>query len=354
MPDILDDPQAMRRLDPEGMLDRIAEMPLQCRLAWQRLNTFRLPYTHRAATSIVMAGLGGSAIGADLARALAVGEARIPLCVHRDYGLPAFAGPDTLLIACSYSGGTEETLSAFEEGQHRGCHLLAMTPGGDLAARAGAVGAPVLDYQYKAQPRAATGFSVVLLLGVLTQMGHFHLEVHHIEDACRALEGTIAEVGPAVPSERNPAKQLARAIYGKLPVVYGGDLLADVARRFKTQFNENSKAWAFFEAMPELNHNAVVGYQCPSAFAQQFVVLCLTSRFNHPRNLRRMAVAQELLSRYGVAYHTIKGRGETPFAQMMSVVCFGDYLSYYLAMLYGVDPTPVEAIAYLKDRLAET
>ncbi|MCL5024969.1 MAG: bifunctional phosphoglucose/phosphomannose isomerase [Chloroflexi bacterium] len=349
----LDDLQAMRKLDPEGMLDRIAEMSAQCRAAWQRLSTFRLPDAHRAARSVVMAGLGGSAIGADLARALVVDEARIPIFVHRDYGLPAFAGPDTLVIACSYSGGTEETLSAFEEGQRRGCPLLALTPGGELGARARSIGAPVLDYQYRSQPRAAMGYSLVLLLGVLAQMGQGRLDGADVEAACRVLDAMQDEVGPAVPAGRNPAKQLALTLDGKLPVVYGTGILSDVARRYKTQFNENSKAWSFFEVLPELNHNSVVGYQLPEAFTREFVVVFLTSSFNNARNLQRMAIVRDLLSQRGIGYHTVEAGGDSPLAHVLSTVHFGDYSSYYMAILNGVDPTPVDVITYLKNRLAD-
>jgi glucose/mannose-6-phosphate isomerase len=354
MTDILNDLQAMRQLDAENTLDRMAEMSLQCRLAWQRVNAFRLPYTHRAATSVVISGLGGSAIGGDLARSLAQAESRIPIVVHRDYGLPAFAGKDTLVIACSYSGGTEETLSAFEEGHRRGCHLLALTPGGELAARAAAVGAPVLDYQYKSQPRAAMGFSLVLLLGILWQMGDTHLTAAHIDDTCVVLDSLLSEVGPDVPLDRNPAKQMAKALHGKLPVIYAPDFLGDVARRYKTQINENSKGWAFFEVLPELNHNAVVGYQFPQAFAEQFVIVSLTSSFNHPRNLLRVRAVYELLKQSGVQYFTVEGRGQYPMSHLFSLVRFGDYLSYYLAMLNEVDPTPVPTIAFLKDWLARS
>lgn len=350
---ILDDLHSMRVLDPEGMLDRTGEMSQQVRGAWQRLTAFRLPDSHCAARNVVMAGLGGSAIGADLARSLIMDEASIPIAVHRDYGLPAFAGPETLVIACSYSGGTEETLSAFEEGQRRGCQLLALTPGGELAARARAAGVPVLDYQYKSQPRAAMGYSLVLLLGVLSQMGQARLDAGDVDDSCRVLDEILAEVGPEVPTERNPAKRLAIALKDKLAVVYGTGILADVARRFKTQFNENSKAWSFFEVLPELNHNAVVGYQFPASFGREFVVVFLSSNFGYPRNLQRMGIVRDLLAQRGIEHHIVEAKGNSPLAHVLSTVRYGDYASYYLAILNGVDPTPVDVITYLKNRLAD-
>jgi len=160
-------------------------------------------------------------------------------------------------------------------------------------------------------------------------------------------------MGPEAPTAHNAAKHLAGQIAGYLPVVYGAGFLSAVANRWKTQFNENSKHWAFFEVLPELNHNAVVGFGIPRAVREQTVVLMLCSGLDHPRVQVRWEVTQALLLRKGVAAETLQGRGESRLAQMLSLIHFGDYVSFYLAMLNDVDPTPVETIAFLKQRLAE-
>jgi glucose/mannose-6-phosphate isomerase len=161
------------------------------------------------------------------------------------------------------------------------------------------------------------------------------------------------EIGPKVPTVRNAAKQLALQLEGRLPIIYGAGFLAAVANRWKTQLNENSKHWAFFEALPELNHNAVVGFGIPQAVRYRATVLMLRSNLDHPRVQARWEVTRELLARESVAAEGIQGRGEGALAQMLSLIHFGDYVSFYLAMLNGADPTPVETIAFLKQRLAE-
>jgi glucose/mannose-6-phosphate isomerase len=167
------------------------------------------------------------------------------------------------------------------------------------------------------------------------------------------MESLQEEIRETIPVAENPAKQLAKRLCGRLPVIYGSGYLAEVAHRWKTQLNENAKAWSFFEPLPELNHNAVVGYQFPEELAERTLVVMLTSSLDHPRNKTRFHVTQEILTQRGIAHETIEARGESPLAQMLSAIHFGDYVSYYLALLYEVDSTPVKVIDYLKERLAE-
>jgi glucose/mannose-6-phosphate isomerase len=191
------------------------------------------------------------------------------------------------------------------------------------------------------------------LIGVVQKLGFIGDKFPDLEEAIAVMEALQGEIGKAVPLSRNPAKQLAKRLYGHLPVVYGSGYLAEVAHRWKTQFNENAKAWSFFEQLPELNHNAVVGYQFPEELAERILVVMLVSSLDHPRNKARFQVAQEILTRRGIVYQTVVARGKSPLAQMLSAIHFGDYVSFYLAMLYKADPTPVEVIDYLKQRLAQ-
>ena len=349
----LDDWTLFHEIDPDDMLDRIAELPQQCRDAWANVQSLELPTGYRQVSKIVILGLGGSAIGGDLLRALAEPECRLPIVINRDYSVPVFVNAETLVIASSYSGNTEETLSAFEEAGKRGAALLAITTDGKLARRAREWGVPLLTFDYKSQPRAALGYSLVSLVGIVQKLGMIADKEADLEEAIAVMEALQEEIKETVPVIENPAKQLARRLYGHLPVVYGAGYLAEVAHRWKTQFNENSKAWSFFESLPELNHNAVVGYQFPGELAQKVVVAMLTSLLDHPRHKVRFQVTQEILARQGVAWEKIEARGESPLAQMLWAIHFGDYVSYYLAMLYGVDPSPVKTIGYLKERLAQ-
>ncbi len=350
----LDDPKQFAELDPDDMLERIGELPEQCRAAWTLTQGLELPSAYGTVRHIVILGMGGSAIGGALLQGLVTGECAVPITVVRGYTLPAFIrGPDYLLIACSYSGNTEETLSAFGEGLERGTRLVAVTTGGKLAALAQEKGIPLVHFAYRSQPRAALGYSFTLLLGLCSRLGLVQDYAADLKEAVQVMEEWQAEIGPNAPTARNAAKHLAGQIAGRLPVIYGAGFLVTVANRWKTQFNENSKHWAFFEPLPELNHNAVVGFGIPQTVRDQTIVLMLRSSLDHPRVQVRWQVTRELLLREGVAAETLPGRGESYLAQMLSLIHFGDYVSFYLAMLNGVDPTPVESIAFLKQRLAE-
>jgi len=285
---------------------------------------------------------------------LVADECNIPITIVRGYMLPAFVrGPDYLVIGCSYSGNTEETLTTFREGLARGARLAAVTTGGKLAALAQDENTPLVRFEYPAQPRAALGYSFTLLLSLLNRLGLLRDYSADLEEALQVMEAWQAEIGPDVPTSRNAAKSLAKRLVGRLPVVYGAGFLAAVANRWKTQFNENSKHWAFFETLPELNHNAVVGLEIPQSVREQATVLMLRSSLDHPRVQVRWDVTGELLLRAGVAHETLEARGKSKLAQMLSLIHLGDYVSFYLAMLNEADPSPVETIAFLKQRLAK-
>jgi len=350
----LDDPVLFSELDPGGMLRRIGELPQQCRAAWELTQGLDLPVSYSAIKHVVLLGMGGSAIGGALLQGLVNGECRLPITVVRGYSLPAFVqGPDYLVIGCSYSGNTEETLSSFGQGLARGVLPVAITTGGKLAALAQERDAPVVHFEYQAQPRAALGYSFILLLGLLHQLDLLRDYAADVEEAIQVMEAWQAEIGPQAPSAHNAAKLLAERLSGQLPVIYGAGFLAAVANRWKTQINENSKHWAFFEILPELNHNAVVGFSIPQAVRDQTHVIMLRSNLDHPRVQMRWDVTRELLVCEEVAAEEFLGRGESRLAHMLSLIHFGDYVSFYLAMLNDADPTPVESIAFLKRRLAD-
>jgi glucose/mannose-6-phosphate isomerase len=350
----LDQHARFDQLDPDRMIERIGELPQHCRAAWALTQELELPPAYGAVRHVVVLGMGGSAIGGALLRGLVAGECDIPITIVRGYTLPQFVqGPEYLVIGCSYSGNTEETLSAFGEALGRGVRALAVTTGGALAALADERGLPLLRFDYRSQPRAALGYSFTLLLGLFSRLGLVRDYASDINASVRVMEQWQAEIGPQVPQAQNAAKSLATRLVDRLPVAYGAGFLAAVANRWKTQFNENSKHWAFFEVLPELNHNSVVGLGIPEGVRDRVSVLMLRSSRDHPRVSVRWDVTQELLGREGVAVETLWGRGDSPLAHMLSLIHFGDYASFYLAMLNGVDPTPVETIAFLKRRLAE-
>jgi glucose/mannose-6-phosphate isomerase len=349
----LDDVEACGRLDPSDMRGRIRELPDQCLKAWQKALDLSLPSEYSGVGKVLILGLGGSAMGGDLLSGLNAAESKVLISVHRDYGLPPSVDADTLVIASSYSGMTEETLSSFGQALSTPARKLVVTTGGKLKALAEQNGVPVFTIDYRSQPRAALAHSFFALLGICQRLGVVDDKAGEVEEMARVLASLQATVGDTSPTSANPAKQLAAKLHDCLVIVYGAGFLSPVARRWKTQVNENAKAWAFHELFPELNHNAVVGYEFPAEFASQAFVVLLRSQHLHPRTLARYEVTAEVLGRAEVSHEIVDAWGEGVLSQMMSLVLYGDWVSYYLALLYGTDPTPVKVIDYLKKRLAE-
>ncbi|TEU15776.1 MAG: bifunctional phosphoglucose/phosphomannose isomerase [Anaerolineales bacterium] len=349
----LDKPHLFREADPQDMLARISELPQQCRDAWANAQSLPLPAEYRQAKAVVILGMGGSAIGGDLLRTLLESECPVPLTVNRDYTVPAFVNGQTLVIASSYSGNTEETLAAFEAARQAEAMLLAITTDGKLATRARELNVPLLTFDYHATPRASLGHSIVALIGIVCRLGLVSDKAADLDEAIAVMESWQREINEAVPLAENAAKKLAAKLHDRLSVVYGAGHLSEVARRWKGQFNENAKAWAFFEQLPEMNHNALAGVEFPADLAKKIVAVMLTSSLDHPRTRVRFQITQEVLSQHGVSCDVVEGRGASRLAQMLSAIHFGDYVSFYLAMLYGKDPTSLKVVDYLKQRLAE-
>ena len=349
----LDDPEVYRQLDPSDMLGRIHELPQQCRQAWQRALEFQLPISYSSVSKIVILGMGGSAIGGDFLHSLAALESGPLVFVHRDYDLPPFIDSDTLVIASSYSGNTEETLSAFGQALEGPAKKLATTTGGKLKTIAEEHKIPVLTIEYIAPPRAALVYSLISLLGVCQRLSLLADKSKGIAEMLEVLEEMSPKLDEKSPLAQNPAKQLASQLYRHLGIIYGAGILSEVAHRWKTQLNENSKNWAFYEILPELNHNAVLGYEFPPEVADKVFVVLLRSPSLHPRILTRYQITRDILQKAGINHQIVEAEGESALSQMMSLVLFGDYVSYYLALLNQADPSPVNIIDYLKAELAK-
>ena len=334
------------------MIDHIVALPRQMRDAWEQARNTTLPQDHAGAEAVAICGMGGSAIGGDITRTLVEGEAELPVLVVRGYDLPRFVDRDTLVILSSFSGTTEETLSACDQALERGARVIAVTTGGALAERAKREGFPLLQFGFAGMPREAIGYSSLLMLGVLTQLGYVRDHSSDIAAAAALLDTMAEELGPDS-APPGAASQLAERCRGRIVGVYGGGLMAEVARRWKGQLNENSKSWAFFDQLPELNHNAVLGYRFPADAGERLRVVQLSASRNHPRITLRDRITAELLQSSGVPVEMVEARGESTFEQVFSALYFGDFVSYYLALLNGVDPSDNSAIDHLKARLAQ-
>ncbi|MGQ0608065.1 MAG: bifunctional phosphoglucose/phosphomannose isomerase [Chloroflexota bacterium] len=347
----LDDPATLKRIDPDDMLGRVAEMPRQLSQARRVAAPITLDERHTDVDNIVVLAMGGSAIGAELVAAAAGDRLRVPLNVHRDYGLPAGIGERTLVVAASHSGETAETLSGFAAARERNLPLAVITTGGRLAAGATQAGLPLLQYRLAGQPRAAIGFGVGLVHEMLARAGLI-VDPDPLGPVVGSLEELLERTAPSVETDANPAKQLAWSIFGRIPVIYGHGPMAAVAHRWKTQLNENAKAWASFEPMPEANHNAIEGSRNPRELGDALYVIQVRDRAEPETIAERYRVVEELLGERATNRSEVWAEGPSALARVLTGVAYGDLVSVYLAILYQTDPTPVTLLAMLKERLA--
>ena len=350
----LDDPSVYKGGDPGNMGSLIAEFPEHCATAWRMaVDSINLPMHYREPEQIVALGMGGSAIGADLVRGLCLDELPVPMEVVRSYEPPAYVGARTLVVASSHSGNTAETITAFEESARRSANLVAITTGGHLAERAKKANIPLISYRFPSQPRAALGYSFSSLRAVLHEVG---LAPHAPEEILVAIEALRAqgnEYSVARPESTNRAKQLARRFQRRALIIYGAAWVVPVARRWKTQWNENAKQWAFFEELPELNHNAVEGYRLPSADPLSVAVASLETARYPSEICQRAAITRRALAARDVPCEAIRITGPNKLGELLNAVHLGDWVSYYLALLNGVDPTPVPTLDWLKAELGQ-
>ena len=341
-----------RAIDRSGMAALVAARPGQVRAQMAALD--ERPWPSRAAPSfLALGGMGGSAIAGDLVFALAAGRLPFPVTVVRDYRWPAAVAPGALAVLSSYSGGTEETLALLAEAEARGVDVVGLTTGGPLGERLSARKAAWRGLPAGLPPRAALGYSVVSLARLLEALGDPGEGVEAWREALEVLEEGTASLGPAAPEAGNPAKALARALVGRAVVVHGAyGVTAAVARRWKGQVNENAKMPAFEAALPEMNHNEIVGWQALPHVHAHYAAVFLADPGDDARVARRREVTAEILEEEGVVTHVVDARGRSPLARALSLVQIGDWTSYYLAVLAGVDPTPIAKIDRLKRALS--
>ncbi|MFC2064624.1 bifunctional phosphoglucose/phosphomannose isomerase [Chloroflexota bacterium] len=347
----LDDSQSIHQFDNSNMLAEIEGLPDQLKFAWELGLRCPLP-EWQGIQRVIIAGMGGSAIGADLLIGYISPFCQLPVFIHRDYNLPAWAfGQETLLIASSHSGNTEETLDAFENGIHNGCRIMAVTTGGKLAARADETGVPCWKFEHKGQPRAAVGFSFGLLLAAFTKLGFIPNQARKLSEAVDAMQDQQKELLADISASLNPAKRLAGQLVGRWVNVIGAGMLAPVARRWKGQINELAKCGAGFDTLPEANHNSLAALVNPEETLSRIATVFIKAASDHPRNQLRSRLTQKIYMLEGMNTNDFIAPGKNPLAQQWTALHFGDFMSFYLAMAYQVDPSPVKAIMDLKAQL---
>jgi glucose/mannose-6-phosphate isomerase len=297
--------------------------------------------------------MGGSGVSGDVLRSLFAARVPVPIAVVKGYSLPEFCGRDTLVIASSFSGNTEETVAAYTEAVARGCRVVAACSGGELASLAEADDVPrVAIPGHVAVPRAALGYLAAAPLGVLDSMGVVPGLSDEVERAARLLEELALELGPTVATNANEAKGLASWMHTRSPVVWGSEGLAEApALRWKTQLNENAKVPAWYSVLPELDHNEIEGWSEGSG--DGVAVTILRHHLEHPHIKVRVQATLESIGASAVEAREVWARGASPMEQLFSLVMLGDFVSTYLGIIRGVDPTEIAVLSGLKRRLRD-
>ena len=349
---LLDDPGFVTRLDPKGMYTLAVGFPDQCRLALSIAQAVELPELEVRPGVVMLTGLGGSAAGGDLVRALFEAHGSTPFIVNRDYTLPNYLGVGDLVFCASYSGNTEETLAAYDIAKRSGARVIAVTSGGKLAELARADGHTVILIPGGQPPRTALGLMFIPVLNACERMkllpAQDYTETFALLDAC------AAKWGEGVPFADNQPKQLADALHGRVAVLYGlGFYQAMVANRWKGQINENAKNLVFANVFPELNHNEILGWiKANEQGVAEWVGLVLEDGTESEKMKARARITETLVGGTAKFFH-VRVQGTSFLQRLMSLTYFGDFLSLYLAALNGVDPETIDSINTLKSELAK-
>ena len=338
------DRTAIATVDSAGMLDDILGQPHQLEDALWRVDSAGIePFD--AAGGLVVCGMGGSAIGGDLACGAIGDRARRPLVISRDYAIPSWVTEETAVLCSSYSGDTEETVEAYHAAGHAGARRIVLTTGGQLAEAARADGVPVIGVPSGMEPRAAVAYMTVGALQVAALVGVTDSLRDEVEATVAPLRALADEWGPDSDAGSGP-KALAAKLSAQVPVIYGAGLTAPVAVRWRSQINEVPEMPAFAGALPEMDHNEICGWGQPT-----FTAVFLEDEEQHPRVKERIDVTADLVGAAGSPVERVASRGATRVERLLSLVLFGDLVSLYAAVLNGVDPTPVDRIEALKERL---
>ncbi|MFH1938657.1 MAG: bifunctional phosphoglucose/phosphomannose isomerase [bacterium] len=366
--DILD--RDFSKLDKDNMIELLEEFPQKMRDALRLGEEFSIPTnfsptsasssfsapdsTTRNFKNIVVLGMGGSAIGGDLLSDYLADELSIPIVVIRGYDIPGFVDENSLVFAVSYSGNTEETISALKKCLEAKARIIALTSGGKLAVLSQENNFPVIKVPAGIQPRAAISYLFFPILKALERLGLIKERSSEIEETISILQDLSREYCAKSPSENNLAKKVALSLYQHLPLVYGSEgLLGAVAMRWKTQINENSKWPCFWNVFPELDHNEIVGYEIENKINRQVKIIYLQDKEGLLRVEQRRKITRKIIEDKVAEFIVCPTKGKGKMSRMFSLIFLGDLASYYLAILNQVDPSPVACIEDLKKELAK-
>ena len=345
---------AIRRIDVSNMRELLLRFPEQIgdAAAIGEKAKFRLDFS--GISSIVITGLGGSAIGGDLLRSYLADELGLPIVVNRHYSLPKFVTRNSLVVVSSYSGNTEETIAAHHEARKRGAQVVCITSNGETERIAKQYRNPLLKIPKGYPPRAALAYSFFPILVTLVRAGLIKQRVNDLRETVALLKKKSRLYADQDSSSKHGPLSLAKELKGRLPIIYSTTEHFDsVNLRWRTQLAENAKVLAFGNVLPEMNHNELVGWNVLKGLMKQIAVVFLRDRGDHPRVRARLELTRKIVAKFTPSIVEVESEGKSLLARMFSLIYLGDWVSYYLALLNGVDPTPVKVIDYLKAQLSE-
>ncbi|MCK4904645.1 bifunctional phosphoglucose/phosphomannose isomerase [bacterium] len=350
----VDDTKTIETFDKFNMRKLLHEFPYQGEKMIELMKNVNIPPEYKNVKNIIVSGLGGSSVGGDLLKNFLRDKINLPLMVNRSYTLPQWVGEDTLLICVSYSGNTEETLSAYKIAKEAKSKIIVISSGGELTALAkqdGFVCIPVPEVGIS--PRAALGYLFFPQLLVIKMLGFVDIEDSEFSEAIQTLKDLREEIGIDIPKDKNISKKLAEAIYQTIPLVYTtSDYFEGVGVRWKTQINENSKSPVYCELFSELNHNEIMGWEGGKELLGKFSLILLRDKGEPERMQKRINITLAILKDKASQILEVQSRGNNLLSRILSLVYIGDYVSFYLAILNDVDPTEIKSILSLKEGLS--
>jgi len=351
----IDNMAKIRNVDKNNMLEFLNFFPRQLRdaLSIGDRTDIKANY-NKQYSNIIFAGLGGSAIGGDLVSSAVEDDIKVPVLVRRDYALPSFTGRESLVFIASYSGNTEETLSAYRDALSRGAKIVVITSGGRLRKWALKHKNILIIIPEGYPPRCALAYSFALPLIILYKLRLIKDRRQEIKKAAGLLDRLKeSEIGVEIKKKANISKQVAGAIYSKFPVIYSSAKIGSVALRWRGQLSENSKILSSSNIFPEMNHNEIMGWSKTYSLRKDIIAILLKGKRDPEKIKKRMNITENILKREKYKVVEVKSRGDSIIENMLSLIYIGDFVSFYLAVLNKIDPTPVDKIAYLKSKIAE-
>ncbi len=340
-------------IDLSNMYKSIYDFPVHLREAKIIGESINLKNKYSKIKNIVVAGMGGSAIGGDIARLILQNELKIPMYICRNYKLPNWVNNDSLVICSSYSGNTEETLSAFEDAQKKKAQIVAISTGGMLSKQVSELELDLISIPSGLQPRAALALSVVPILYLFKSLNL--IKIKKINDLIIAINKIeLMRKIYNKDSNENPAYLLSKKIYKTLPVIYGeNESLAIIAVRWKGQLSENAKMLAYHNELPEMNHNEIVGWENNLELINKISIIWLKDKSDHPRTNIRQTSTKNIINNLAARHEIVSVEGSTKVERYLNMIHFGDWVSFWCAILHETDPTPVTKIDKLKKILSK-